>query len=162
MKITPGMRTLLLGLCVCGAAMGPAHAADFPFGGRWKIDAPKSSWSDGKFPKNMSITIDLVFQNDQLLYHSINDTNKDKPALLDWTAKLDWQPYPIANNARFNEVRVRRLTPTQLEVLELKDGDVIVNALWEMLDGGRRFVRRGIGKGADGKSHEYEEFFDKQ
>jgi hypothetical protein len=30
------------------------------------------------------------------------------------------------------------------------------------LPGGKRFVRRGIAKGADGKSYEYEEFFDKQ
>jgi hypothetical protein len=150
------------GLLLLLLAGGVAHAAGFPFVGKWKIDAPKSSWSDGKFPKNMSITIDLVFKNDELIYHSINDTNKDKPAMLDWKAKLDWQTYPIPNNARFNEVRVRQLTSTQLEVLELKDGDVVVSALWEMLDGGKRFVRRGVGKGADGKSHEYEEFFDKQ
>jgi hypothetical protein len=153
---------------LCGSAVllllvaGAAGAAGFPFTGKWKIDAPKSSWSDGKFPKNMSITIDLAFSNGELKYHSINDTNKEKPAYLDWTAKLDWQTYPIPNNARFNEVRVRQLTPTQLEVLELKDGDVIVSALWEMLDGGKRFVRRGVGKAADGKAHEYEEFFDKQ
>jgi hypothetical protein len=153
-------------MCCLAAALllagGVARAAGFPFVGKWKIDTPRSSWSDGKFPKNMSITIDLVFHDGRLTYHSINDTNKEKPAFLDWVAKLDWQTYPIRNNARFNEVRVRLLTPAQLEVLELKDGDVIVSALWELLPGGKRFVRRGVGKDAEGKSHEYEEFFDKQ
>jgi hypothetical protein len=161
MKNSPWMLTILC-LCALTLTAAAAPAGSFPFVGKWKIDAPHSSWSDGRFPKNMSITIDLAFTADQLVYHSINDTNKDKPALLDWSAKLDWQTYPIPDNARFDEVRVRRLTPTQLEVLELKDGDVIVSALWELLDGGKRFVRRGVGKGADGKSHEYEEFFDKQ
>jgi hypothetical protein len=162
MKNEAGMRGVVLRLSLCAAMLaGVGYAADFPFTGTWKIDAPHSAWSNGMFPKNMSITIDLAYKHNELVYHSINDTNKEKPALLDWTAKLDWQPYPVPHNARFNEVRVRQLSPTQLEVLEMKDGDVIVSALWELMNSGR-FVRRGVGKGADGKSHEYEEFFDKQ
>ena len=53
-------------------------AADNPYNGSWKIDAPKSSWSNGRFPKNMSIVITLTFTGDELKYHSINDTNKAK------------------------------------------------------------------------------------
>jgi hypothetical protein len=49
-----------------------------------------------------------------------------------------------------------------MEILEMKDGDVIVGAIYELMPGGKRFVRRGIAKSADGQSHEYEEFFDKQ
>ena len=37
-----------------------AFAANDPLDGTWKIDAPKSSFSNGKFPKNMSITIKLT------------------------------------------------------------------------------------------------------
>lgn len=137
-------------------------AADDPFTGKWRIDASKSSFSDGTFPKNMSIVIDLNFGSDELRYHSVNDTNKEKPSGIDYTAKLDWKPYPLPSNARYNEVAVRRLNEREFEVLELKDGDVIVSAVYELLSGGRRFVRRGIAKAPDGRSREYQEFFDKQ
>jgi hypothetical protein len=137
-------------------------AADDPFSGTWKIDAPKSSFSNGKFPKNMSITIKVEIQGERLIYHSVNDTNKEKPSGIDYTATLDGKPSPATGNDRYNTVSVRRIGKNQLEILESKDGDVIVGAIWELLPGGKRFVRRGIAKGADGKSWEYEEFFDKQ
>lgn len=146
-------------LLVCGIAAG----ADDPLNGTWKIDASKSSWSDGKFPKNMSLTIQLTVEGDEMVYHSVNDTQKNKqPSLVDYTAKMDGKEYPLAGPSRYNMVSVRRLSQNQLEILELKDGDVIVGAIWELFPGGKRFVRRGIAKGVDGRSHEYEEFFDKQ
>ena len=145
-----------------GIAIG-AQAQSSPFEGKWKIDAPKSNWSDGKFPKNMSLTIEMTFHGDELTYHSVNDTQKDKkPSLVDYTAKMDWKPYPLTGAARYNQAAVRPLGKNQLEILELKDGDVIVGAIYEMLPGGKRFVRRGIAKSPDNSSHEYEEFFDKQ
>jgi hypothetical protein len=137
-------------------------AADDPLNGTWKIDALKSSFSNGKFPKNMSITIKVAIQGDQLIYHSVNDTNKDKPSGIDYTSTMDGKPYPATGSASFNAVSVRRLSKNQLEILESKDGDVMVGAIWELFPDGKRFVRRGIAKGADGKSFEYEEFFDKQ
>jgi len=145
-------------------ASGFASAADNPFTGKWKIDAPKSDWSDGKFPKNMSLEINMTFKGDEVTYHSINDTNKEKqPSLVDYTAKMDWKPYALAGStARYNKVAVRILGKNQMEVLELKDDDVVVGAIYDLLPGGKRFARRGIAKGVDGKSHEYEEFFDKQ
>jgi hypothetical protein len=48
----------------------------------------------------------------------------------------------------------------QLEILEMNDGDVLV-ASYCIFDH-KGFVRRGVGKGADGKSHEVEEFFTKR
>lgn len=136
-------------------------AAEDPLSGTWKIDAPKSSFSNGKFPKNMSITIILAIRGDQVTYHSVNDTNKDKPTGLDYTATMDGKASPVSGSDRFNAVSVRRIGKNQLEILESKDGDVLVGAYWELLPGGKRLVRRGIAKGADGKSYEYEEFFDK-
>jgi hypothetical protein len=147
------------GIVLCCAA---AFAADDPFTGTWKIDAPKSSFSNGKFPKNMSITIQVTIEGDQIIYHSVNDTNKEKPSGIDYTATMDGKPAPARGSDRYNTVSVRRLSKNQLEILESKDGDVIVGAYWELFPNGKRFVRRGIAKGADGKSYEYEEFFDKQ
>lgn len=152
----------VVGLLACSAFVS-AFGAENPFSGSWKIDAPKSSWSNGRFPKNMSLAIDLVFTGDEIKYHSVNDTAKDKPPnLIDYVAKMDGKTYPLPNNSRFNQVTVRRLGDRQMEVLELKDGDVIVGAIWEILPDGKRMVRRGVGKSPDGKSHAYEEFFDKQ
>jgi hypothetical protein len=149
---------------LCLALGSLAMAADNPFTGKWKIDAPKSNWSDGKFPKNMSLEIDMTFKGDELTYHSVNDTNKEKkPSLVDYTAKMDWKPFDLAGSSgRYNKVAVRMLGKSEMEVLELKDADVVVGAIYELLPGGKRFVRRGIAKGVDGSSHEYEEFFDKQ
>src|SRR5229473_3725008 len=102
-------------------AGGIAHAADNPYTGTWKIDTPKSSWSDGKFPKNMSLVITMSFKGDEVTYHSVNDTNKDRPPnLVDYTAKMDWKPAPLAGAARYNKVAVRMLNPTQMEVIEMK------------------------------------------
>jgi hypothetical protein len=91
----------------------------------------------------------------------VNDTNKEKPAGLDYTAKLDWKPDPL-ENPRFNQVAVRRLNEREFEVLEMKDGDVLVSGIYELVPGGKRFVRRGVAKTPEGRSREYEEFFDKQ
>jgi hypothetical protein len=114
------------------ASAAASRAADDPFTGTWKIDAPKSAFSDGTFPKNMSITITLKFSDGELNYHSVNDTDKNKPSGLDYTAKLDWKPGPIANNPRFTQVAVRRLNKNEFEVLEMKDGDVLVGAVYEL------------------------------
>ena len=57
---------------------------------------------------------------------------------------------------------VRMLSPTQMEVIELKDNNVIVHAIYDLMPGGKRFARRGMALSVDGSSHEYQEFFDKQ
>ena len=106
---------------------GIAHAADNPYAGTWKIDTPNSSWSDGKFPKNMSLVISMSFKGDEVTYHSSNDTNKNRPPnLVDYTAQMNWKPYPLTGAARYNMASVRMLSPTQMEVIELKDNNVIV------------------------------------
>ena len=142
---------------------GIVHAADNPYSGTWKIDTPKSNWSDGKFPKNMSLTITMSFQGDVVTYHSVNDTSKERPpSLVDYTARMDWKPAPLQGAARYDKVSVRMLSATQMEVIELKDNNVIVHAIYDLMPGGKRFARRGMAISVDGSSHEYEEFFDKQ
>jgi len=141
----------------------PALAASDPLNGTWKINDAKSSWSDGKFPPNMSLTIDVKVEGNTIKYHSINDTAKDKPAMVaNFEAAMDGKPHPFNESARFNQVQIRRIGPGQLEILEMKDGDVIVGAWWWVSADGKQLIRRGIGKGADGHSKEYEEYFDKQ
>jgi hypothetical protein len=140
----------------------PAFAADSRFDGTWKINDAKSSWSDGNFPKNMSLTIVLKFTDDELTYHSVNDTVKEKPGTSNFTAKMDGKSYPLSGQTRYNQVTVRRISENEFEILELKDGDVIVGALWTFSADGKHLVRWGVGKSPEGKSKAYIEYFDKQ
>jgi hypothetical protein len=141
----------------------PSFAGSDPLDGTWKINDSKSSWSDGKFPPNMSLTIDLKIDGNVMKYHSLNDTRKDKPgAVANFEAAMDGKPHLFPDSDRFNQVQIRRIGPGQLELLEMKDGDVIVGAWWWLSEDGKHLTRRGIGKDANGKSKEYEEYFDKQ
>jgi hypothetical protein len=133
----------------------PASAA--LHSGSYHSVASKSSWSNGKFPANFSLTINVEFKDNKLIYHSVNDHAPQ--ANLDYTAPLDGTVMPMLNNKRFNQVSVKKIGPGQLEILEMKDGDVLVGSYWDFSADGKTFVRRGIGKGADGKSHEFEEFY---
>lgn len=140
----------------------PALAVTDPFTGVWKINDSKSSFSDGSFSPNMSDTIDLVIEGNTMKYHSVNDTDKEKPAVAHFEALMDGKPHPYPDSTRFDQVQIRRIGPGQLEILEIKDGDVIVGAWWWLSADGKQLIRRGIGKAANGHSKEYEEYFDKQ
>ena len=140
-----------------------AHAASDPLDGTWKINDAKSSWSDGKFPHAMSLMLQVHIEGNTIKYHSVNDTAKDKPAAIaNFEAAMDGKPHPFNESARFDQVEVRRTGPLGLEILEMKGEDVIVGAWWWVSADGKQLIRRGIGKAADGSSHEYEEYFDKQ
>ena len=139
------------------AMIGAASAAP-DYSGTYQSVASKSSWSNGEFPKNFSLMIQVKFEGDKLVYHSVNAHSP--AANLDYTVPMDGTVVPMTGNARFNQIRVKKTAPNALEILEMKDGDVLVAAYWTF--DAKGFVRRGVGKGADGKSHEYEEFYSKQ
>jgi len=144
---------------LASALLAAPAAAQAKYDGAYHSIESRSSWSDGKFPKGFSLTIDIKFEGGKLIYHSVNDTNKNAPAKLDYTAPLDGTVAPIAGQARFNQVLVKQLSPTELEILELKDGDVIVGSFWTFLPDGKTFVRRGVGKSPEGASKAFEEYF---
>jgi hypothetical protein len=138
----------------------PALAAT-DYSGSYHSVAEKSSTSNGgPLPKNFNLTIDVKFVGNKIVYHSVNANQPE--ANLDYTAPLDGTVVPIKGSGRFNQIAVKKIAPNQLEILEEKDGDVLVAAYWIFDRDGKGFVRRGIAKAADGKSHEYEEFYTKQ
>lgn len=147
-------------LAVASLAATAQAQTQTKYDGAYHCDDSKSSWSNGKFPKDFDGTITVHFKDGKLIYHSINVHNPS--AGLDYEAPLDGSVVPMKNNARFNQVAVTRISPTQLEILEMKDGDVLVGAYWNFARDGKSFVRRGIAKGEDGKSYEYDETFAKQ
>jgi hypothetical protein len=143
------------------ATVLPASAATNHSGSYHSVEA-KSSWSDGQLPKGFSLTITVKFSGDKLTYHSANDTNKSKVVGLDFSAPLDGTPSPVANQSRYNQISVKKLGPDDLEILEMKDGDVIVGSFWSFAPDGKSFVRRGVGKDPAGKSKAFEEYFARQ
>ena len=144
---------------VCSALASPVMAAT-DYSGTYHSDAAKSSWSNGQFPKNFSLTIKVQFKGNKIIFSSANEHSP--AADLNYTAPLDGTVIPMQGNARFNQISVKKIAPNELEILEMKDGDVLVAAYWIFDRDGKGFVRRGVGKDASGKSHEYEEFYAKQ
>lgn len=63
---------------------------------------------------------------------------------------LDGAVTPVFDKSRFNQISVRRLDDDMLEVLEMKDGDVIVGSFWTFSRDGQSFIRRGVGKALTG------------
>lgn len=141
-------------------AASPALAKDHS--GTYHSVESKSFWSNGQFPKGFSLTIDMKFSPNKLEYHALNDTVKGKPPYKnDFVATLDDQVGPLADNARFNQIRIKTLGPDTYQVLEQKDGDVIVGQYWEFSKDGKSLVRWGVGKAPDGKSKAFQEWFER-
>lgn len=147
-----------MAVVILGSFPGFAQAQS-QFDGAYRSVDSKSSWSNGKFPKDFDATITVHFKDGKLTYHSINVHNAS--AGLDYTAPLNGSVASITN-VRFNQVSVKKIAPNALEILEMKDGDVLVGAYWIFARDHKSFVRRGIAKGADGKSYEFDETFARQ
>lgn len=136
---------------MCDPASAAIHS------GSYHSVASKSAWSNGQDLSKFSLTIDVQFSGNKIVYHSVNDNSP--AADLDYTAPLDGTVVPMLNNKQFNQVSVKKIGPGQLEILEMKDGDVIVGSYWNFSANGKSFIRRGIGKDAAGRSHEFEEYY---
>ena len=134
-----------------------AVAADMS--GVWVYVAKGSYWSTNDLPQDFSLTIDMKFSADKLVYSSVNDTDKSKIGRLAFVAPLDGSVVPIENQSRYNQVSVRRSGADELEIVQYKDGDVIVGSFYTFRPDGKTLVRRGVGKSPEGKSKAYQEYF---
>ncbi len=139
-----------------------------PLSGTWKLDSAASTWSNGQAPKNVNLTVTVKFAVDPgtggetFKYHFANVTDKSHPVEATLTVPIDGKPHAIADSQRFNQMSIRRLGPGQLEVLEMKDGDVILGAWWSLSPDGKQMIRRGVARTSDNHAHGYEEIFDRQ
>jgi hypothetical protein len=139
----------------------PAVATSISHDGKWVSNEAKSYWSDGKFPKGFKLAIEMQWSANKLTYHAVNTTNPDKPYINNFEATLDDVVGPLHENARFNEIRIKQLDANTYQVLEQKDGDVIVGQYWRFSPDGKSLVRWGVGKAPDGKSKAFLEWFDR-
>ena len=131
-----------------------------PHDGRWDLDPSRSFWSNtGPLPPNFKLNVNMTFGENKLAYHSVNTTNPIKPYISDHVTSLDGTPTLFANQDRFNQVSVKETDPDDLQILKMKDGDVIAGEFWTFSPDGKTAIRRGVGKSPEGKSHAYQEFF---
>lgn len=121
----------------------------------------KSFWSNGQFPDNFSLTLNLKFTPSGLDYKSANDSNKAQVHGNSFHAPIDDSITPLPGKARYNQIRVRQLGSRQFQVLENKDGDVIVGQIWEFSADGKTLTRWGVGKAPDGVSKAFLETFER-
>ncbi len=128
--------------------------------GAWQSNEAKSYWSDGKFPKGFKLKIEMTFEPNKLVYHAVNTTRPETPYINDFVATLDDTISPM-DNPRFNEIRIKPLDADTYQVLEQKNGDVIVGQYWRFAKDGKSLVRWGVGKAPDGKSKAFLEWFDR-
>ncbi|MCM2438747.1 hypothetical protein HGO34_03335 [Agrobacterium vitis] len=118
-----------------------------------------SYWSNGLFPKGFKLTLNMRFAPNFLAYKGVNNTNEDKLYINQFDTTLDDVTGPVFGNARFNEVRIRQLSATEFQVLELLDGDVIIGQYWCFAKDASTLIRWGVGKAPDGKSKAFFETF---
>lgn len=151
-------------LVACETASVRAESVPSSFTGTWVNDNVRSTWSDGHYPTGkMKLKMMVSISGNHLIYHSVNDTLKNKaPMIIDFDAVIDGKPYPLSGSDRYDVVRVRRLEGDHIEILEMKNDDLIVGAIWTLEDGGKTFMRWGVGKSPKGTSKAYQEFFTRQ
>jgi hypothetical protein len=127
--------------------------------GAYRSIEARSYWSNGLFPKGFSLTLNMRFAPNFLAYKGVNDTNKDKLYINQFDATLDDVTGPIFGNARYNEIRIRQLSATEFQVLELLNGDVIIGQYWCFSQDASTLMRWGVGKAPDGGSKAFFETF---
>lgn len=151
-------------LLVCNTPLARAKDVPSSFSGTWVNDNIRSTWSDGHYPTGkmkLEMTVNII--GDHIVYHSVNSTLKGKPPMvIDFDATMDGKLYALSGSGRYDTVRVRRLENNRIEILEMKNDDLIVGAIWTLEDGDKTLMRWGIGKSPEGKSKAYQEFFTRQ
>lgn len=151
------MRMMMTGLALSAAlACGPALAAQ-PFEGAWQ---EKHNDTPGiTTPAGFKLIIWMKAEGDSLHYHSENTTQPDKPYISDHVSKLDGTAAPFPDQVRFNQVSTLLTEPHEMQILKMKDGDVIAGEFWTFSKDGKTAVRRGVSKSPEGKSKAYQEHF---
>ena len=156
-------RTVTLGLVAAVLALSAASAqAANPHDGDWEAVESKSIWSDGKLPTGFKLVITLKFSDNKLVYHGENTTNAGAVYRTDHVTTLDGKVFPFENQTRFNQVSVTVTGPDDMQVLKLKDGDVVAGEFWTFSKDGKTAIRRGVAKDPEGHSKAYQEFFQRK
>lgn len=121
-----------------------------PHSGTFDIDRQHSDWSNGQFPPNMALTVNLSIDGDDFEYHAVNTTrSKENPYTVDFTAKLDGQPYPSTGHG-VDHVALRRRGDDEYQLIKTLNGDITAVEYWRFEDGDDLLVKHGTIQREDG------------
>jgi hypothetical protein len=152
------VRTLLAS-AVLGAALLASPALAHPFDGAWEERHPTDKSIKGvTTPDNFKLTIWMKVNGENLDYWSEN-TTREQPYISEHVSKLDGTVTDFPKQTRFNKVSTLQTEPHELQILKMKDNDVIAGEFWTFSRDGKTAVRRGIAKNAEGRSYPYQEHF---
>ena len=150
-------QSFAMALLTATLVAGPALAAS-PFDGAWKeVHHPTAKGITT--PAGFKLTIWMEVKGDELHYYSENTTRPEQPYISEHVTKLDGTVAPFPNQTRFNQVSTLVTEPRELQIMKMKDGDVIAGEFWSFSADGKTAVRRGIGKSAERGSYPYQEHF---
>lgn len=153
MNLRIAMTAMALGAAVLAS---PALAAP-AYEGAWEavhVATPGTTTND-----QFKLIIWMKTEGPNLHYHSENTSRPETPYISDHVSSLDGKTAPFPNQTRFNEVSTLPTEPLELQILKMKDGDVIAGEFWSFSADGKTAVRRGVAKNPDGKAHAYQEHF---
>src|SRR5215472_12925674 len=115
-------------LAAAALSLGSAPALAAPHDGDWVAVVSKEPGST--IEPGFRLTINFKFSPNHLVYHSVNTTRPDKPYISDHETSLDGKTFPFPNQERFNQVSVLQTGPDDLQILKMKDGDVVAGEFW--------------------------------
>ncbi len=133
-----------------------ASAAEPDMSGVWVYTAKDSYWSTNDLPANFSLTIDMKLSADQIVYSSVNDSDKNKIGRLSFVAPAGWHGHADRQSVPLQPgVGEVGAGPGELEIVQSLNGDVIVASFYTFRDDGKTMVRRGWESLPEGKSKAY-------
>ncbi len=128
--------------------------------GTWKLNADKSKYSPGPPPKSLTV----IVESDQNSYklEATGTGGEGKPTHVQYSAKFDGKDYPVTGIANADTISVKRIDANTVEVVQKKNGKVVMTVTSKVSDDGKTRTSTWRGKNAEGKEVHNVVVLDKQ
>ena len=128
--------------------------------GTWKMNAEKSKYSPG--PPTKSLTVVVVSDENNYKVEATGTDGEGKPINVQYSAKFDGKDYPATGIANADTVSVKRIDANTVEVMQKKDGKVVMTVTSKLSNDGKTRTSTWRGKNVEGKEVHNVVVFEKQ
>ena len=128
--------------------------------GTWKMNAEKSKYSPG--PPTKSLTVVVVSDENNYKVEASGTDGEGKPINVQYSAKFDGKDYPATGIANADTVSVKRIDANTVEVMQKKDGKVVMTVTSKLSNDGKTRTSTWRGKNVEGKEVHNVVVFEKQ
>lgn len=128
--------------------------------GTWKMNAEKSKYSPG--PPTKSLTVVVVSDENNYKVEATGTDGEGKPINVQYSAKFDGKDYLATGIANADTVSVKRIDANTVEVMQKKDGKVVMTVTSKVSNDGKTRTSTWRGKNAEGKEVHNVVVFEKQ